>query len=68
MGDPARSHLASALADLADDLLAADRVDEAEAATAEAAAMVLDWSGRGFGPVAGRGDPCSGADSSGAQC
>ena len=47
LGDPARIMLASALADLADDLLAADRVDEAEAAADEAAAMVLDWSGAG---------------------
>ena len=47
LGDPARILLASALADLADDLLAADRVDEAEAAADEAAAMVLDWSGAG---------------------
>ena len=47
LGDPARILLASALADLAADLLAADRVDEAEAAADEAAAMVLDWSGAG---------------------
>ena len=46
LGDPARIHLAAALSDLADDLLAADRVDEAEAAADEAAAMVLDWPGR----------------------
>ena len=47
LGDPARILLASALADLAADLLAADRVDEAEAAADEAAAMVLDWTGAG---------------------
>jgi hypothetical protein len=47
LGDPARLHLASALADLAEDLLATDRVDEAEAAADEAASMVLDWSGAG---------------------
>jgi hypothetical protein len=47
LGDPARIQLASALTDLADDLLTAGRVDEAEAAAAEAAAMVLDWSGAG---------------------
>ena len=47
LGDPTRILLASALADLADDLLAADRIDEAEAAADEAAAMVLDSSGAG---------------------
>ena len=49
LGDPMRILLASALADLADDLLAADRVDEAEAAADEAAAVVLN--GSGVGPV-----------------
>ena len=39
LGDPARVHLASALTDLAHDLLEYGRVDEADAAAAEAAAM-----------------------------
>ena len=47
LGDSARAHLASALSDLAEDLLAADRVDEADAAADEAATLVLDWSGAG---------------------
>ncbi len=47
LGDPARLQLASALVDLAGDLLAADRVDEADAAATEACAMALDWSGAG---------------------
>lgn len=37
--------LAAALADLARDLLSADRVDEADAATSDAMTTVLDWSG-----------------------
>ena len=37
LGDPARVRLASALTDLAADLLSADRLDEADAAAAEAA-------------------------------
>ncbi len=40
LGDPARVRLASALTDLAGDLLGADRVDEADAAAAEAASTV----------------------------
>jgi hypothetical protein len=40
LGDPARIQLASALIDLARDLLDADRVDEADAAAAEAASTV----------------------------
>lgn len=40
LGEPAQVQLALALADLADDLLAADRVDEAGAAATEAAAAV----------------------------
>ena len=47
LGDPARLQLASALTDLAGDLLAAERVDEADAAATEACAMALDWSGAG---------------------
>jgi hypothetical protein len=39
LGDPARVHLTSALNDLAHDLLAYGRVDEADAAAAEAAAI-----------------------------
>jgi hypothetical protein len=39
LGDPARVHLASALNDLAHDLLEYGRVDEADAAAAEAAAI-----------------------------
>ena len=39
LGDPARLHLASALTDLGHDLLAYGRVDEANAAAAEAAGM-----------------------------
>ena len=39
LGDPARVHLASALTDLAHDLLEYGRVDEADAAAAQAAAM-----------------------------
>ena len=45
LGDPARVQLASALADLAGDLLAADRVDEADAAATEACAW--RWTGPG---------------------
>ncbi len=40
LGDPARIRLASALTDLARDLLGADRVDEADAAASEAASTV----------------------------
>ncbi|HKF81916.1 MAG TPA: hypothetical protein VKB23_03005, partial [Solirubrobacterales bacterium] len=40
LGDPARIQLASALIDLARELLDADRVDEADAAAAEAASTV----------------------------
>jgi len=40
LGDPARVQLASTLTDLAGDLLDADRVDEADAAAAEAASRV----------------------------
>ena len=40
LGDPARVRLASALTDLAGDLLSADRVDEADAGAAEAASTV----------------------------
>src|SRR5215207_4371483 len=40
LGDPARVQLASTLTDLARDLLDADRVDEADAAAAEAASRV----------------------------
>jgi hypothetical protein len=45
LGDPARAQLAFALADLASDLLRADRVDEADAAAAEAAAAAATGSG-----------------------
>jgi hypothetical protein len=44
LGDPVRVQLASALADLARDLKAADRVDEADAVAAEAAATVPSGS------------------------
>jgi hypothetical protein len=47
LGDPARVQLASALADLAGDLLAVERVEEAASAAAEATALVLGWSGAG---------------------
>lgn len=47
LGDPARLQLGSALADLASDLLAVDRVAEAEAAGAEAAGVVLGWPAAG---------------------
>jgi hypothetical protein len=40
LGDPARVRLASALTDYAGDLLGADRVDEADAAAAEAESIV----------------------------
>ena len=42
LGEPARIQLASALADLAADLWGVDRLDEAEAAAAEAASIVPD--------------------------
>jgi hypothetical protein len=42
LGDPARVQLASALTDLAGDLLGADRLDEADAAAAEAASTAID--------------------------
>jgi hypothetical protein len=45
LGNRARLQLAAALADLADDLLAANRLDEAGSAAAEAVGMGLDWSG-----------------------
>lgn len=45
LGDPAHVQLASALADLAEDLLRSDRVTEADAMAAEAAAAVPHWSG-----------------------
>jgi hypothetical protein len=44
LGDPVRIQLASALSDLASDLVAADRVDEADAAAAEAAATTPSGS------------------------
>jgi hypothetical protein len=44
LGPPARLQLASALADLARDLLATGRVDEAETAAAEAVDPAVDWS------------------------
>jgi hypothetical protein len=44
LGDPVRVQLASALSDLADDLMAVDRVDEAGAAAAEAAATMPSGS------------------------
>jgi hypothetical protein len=44
LGDPVRVQLSSALSDLASDLVAADRVDEAEAAAAEAAATTPSGS------------------------
>jgi hypothetical protein len=44
LGAPARLQLASALADLARDLLAAGRVDEAETAATEAVDPAVDWS------------------------
>lgn len=47
LGDPARGQLAASLADLAGDLLRVDRIDEADAAAAEAASLVLDRSGSG---------------------
>ena len=45
IGDPARQQLASALADLADDLLAEGRIDEATEAAEEAYRLVLDGPG-----------------------
>ncbi len=45
MGDATRRQLASALADLANDLSAVDRVDEADAAAAEASALALSGPG-----------------------
>ena len=45
LGNRAGIQLASALADLAGDLLAVDRLNEADAAAAEAAGMLIDWSG-----------------------
>lgn len=45
IGDPATRQLASALNDLAADLLAAGRVEEAEASNAEAAAILLGRPG-----------------------
>ena len=47
LGDPARLHLASALTDLAHDLLEYGRVDEADAAAAEAAAIEQSLEVRG---------------------
>ena len=47
LGDPARLHLASALTDLAHDLLEYGRVDEADAAAAEAAGSSRRWKARG---------------------
>jgi len=44
LGDPVRVQLSSALSDLASDLVAADRVDEAEAAAAEAVAVMPSGS------------------------
>ncbi len=44
LGDPVRVQLASALTDLAGDLVAEDRVDEADAAAAEAAATMPSGS------------------------
>ena len=46
-GEPAQVQLASALADLADDLLESGRVEEAEAAASEAAATMPDSPGAG---------------------
>jgi hypothetical protein len=46
-GEPAQVQLASALADLADDLLESGRVQEAEAAASEAAATMPDSPGAG---------------------
>jgi hypothetical protein len=45
LGDPARVQLGSSLTDLAADLLGVDRLDEADAAAAEAALTVTDPSG-----------------------
>ncbi|HET9874071.1 MAG TPA: hypothetical protein VFP89_15930 [Propionibacteriaceae bacterium] len=45
LGDPGRRQLASALTDLANDLLAADRLNEADEAASEAAKLALDRSG-----------------------
>jgi hypothetical protein len=44
LGDPVRIQLAAALSDLASDLVAADRVDEADAAAVEAAATTPSGS------------------------
>lgn len=51
LGDPARNQLRSAWSDLAIDLLAVDRADEAEAASAQAAALLLTSPQTGSGVV-----------------
>ena len=47
LGQPGQVQLASALTDLADDLLTSDRVEEADAATSEAAETMPDSPGAG---------------------
>ena len=55
LGEPAVRQLAAALADLADDLVDVDRVEEADTAAAEAAALVLGRTGADPFRSGGRG-------------
>ena len=62
LGESAQVQLASALADLADDLLKSDRVEEADVAASEAAETMPDSPGCRVHASPRGVDPCAGSD------